>query len=573
LKILNLVQGSDEWHAARDEEDVCCASEAPVMMGESNFMSRNQLLDIKKGAAKEPITPFLQKLFDDGHRAEAAAREILELDHCEDFPAVTGIKTVEGIKMLASLDGLEGGVAGQSNWEHKLWNLTLVKNVQNNTLEPKYYYQLEHQMLVSGGNQTIFTCSDGTDEKKVSMIYSSVPERRKQLIAGWKSFLKDLETHEIKAKQEVVVAQKATMPVFTWEVSGTDISTNIATCLNQIKDLAETEMAKNLDSDQDFADKDQLNKDVKKARDALKLTLSNVEGKFVSFSEFAAVAKEMDSVLQKMQSAGEKQVKQAKDAKKKDIEDGGYDELTGYIRSLNEKIAPMYLANIVHGINPDLKSAMKGKRTIESLQAAVGTEINNVKLAVDDAMVRIVPNLAYLREHAAEYKFLFPDAEQLVNQSEESFGAVVGSRIGIHKRDEKNRLEAEAKKAAEAAREKIRKEEEQKARDKVAAEEKARRESEAKELAEKAAKETNERVADKIIEQIMEQEPSKETKAVIEDAATYGVGVSVGGKRVAPEDVHIEPVTFEDALGVWQERHNVSGQAIKELGLLINKYR
>ncbi|PCH98478.1 MAG: hypothetical protein COB84_01815, partial [Rhodobacteraceae bacterium] len=475
----------------------------------------------------------------------------------------------------ASLDGLEGGVAGQSNWEHKLWNLTLVKNVQNNTLEPKYYYQLEHQMLVSGGNQTIFTCSDGTDEKKVSMIYSSVPERRKQLIAGWKSFLKDLETHEIKAKQEVVVAQKATMPVFTWEVSGTDISTNIATCLNQIKDLAETEMAKKLDSDQDFADKDQLNKDVKKARDALKLTLSNVEGKFVSFSEFAAVAKEMDAVLQKMQSAGEKQVKQAKEAKKKAIEDGGYKELTGYIRSLNEKIAPMYLANIVNNINPDLKSAMKGKRTIESLQNAVDAEISNVKLAVDEAMVRIVPNLAYLRAHAEEYKFLFPDAEQLVNQTEESFQAIVNSRITDHKAAETKRLEAEAEKTAEAAREKIRKEEEKKAADKVkadAAEKERKARIEASDIASQAVREASEKTAEKMIEIDQAFEP-EEVKAVIQDAVSTGVGVSVGGKRVAPEDVYIEPVTFEDALGAWQERHSISGKAIEELGSLINKYR
>jgi predicted phage-related endonuclease len=47
MKLLNLVQGTDEWLDARLNH--LCASEAPVMMGASSFMSRNQLLDLKKG--------------------------------------------------------------------------------------------------------------------------------------------------------------------------------------------------------------------------------------------------------------------------------------------------------------------------------------------------------------------------------------------------------------------------------------------------------------------------------------------------------------------------------------------
>jgi predicted phage-related endonuclease len=72
VEILNLKQGSDEWIEARLNH--FCASEAPAIMGDSKFMSRNQLLDLKKGWKNNPDSSFKQALFQRGHESEDSAR-------------------------------------------------------------------------------------------------------------------------------------------------------------------------------------------------------------------------------------------------------------------------------------------------------------------------------------------------------------------------------------------------------------------------------------------------------------------------------------------------------------------
>lgn len=451
MKLLNLVQGSEEWKEAR--LNYLCASEAPAMMNESKFMTRNQLLDLKKGWQSNPDSSFKRKLFEKGHEHEDQARDILELEELEDFPASVGL--LDDL-YLASFDGLSGSQGAYLPWEHKDWNATLAENVRNGVLEPLYYWQLEHQLLVAGCDRMIFTCSDGTEENRVSMIYQSVPQRRKDLIAGWNQFLKDLDEHTIEAKKEAVIANEAkSFPLITFDVKGTEITSNISDCLIQIKERAEIEMTRKLETDQDFADKDKLNKATKEARTKLKAMVQDVQDKFVSYSDFASVAAEIDSVLQKMQSQGEKQVKQAKDAKKKSIEDNGYLDVSNHIDEVNASINPINLCNIMD-CSIDFKTAMKNKRTIESLQNAVDSVVAEFKIAADELKEKVVANLKTLREMANEYEFLFNDSPELVKKENEDLIAVIKTRINEHKEAEAAKLakmqeEAEVKEQAEQA--------------------------------------------------------------------------------------------------------------------------
>uniref|UniRef100_UPI0035C6A2D0 YqaJ viral recombinase family protein n=3 Tax=Bacteria TaxID=2 RepID=UPI0035C6A2D0 len=490
MKLYNIEQGTDAWLKLREEH--LTASDASAMMGASKYKSRTQLMKEKKFGVKEKITPAKQALFDKGHAAEDAARDLLEVDMLESFAPVVGGIEIDGLKLLASLDGLSEDQ--QMVFEHKLWNETLAENVRNNVLEDTHYWQLEHQLLVSGAENALFMTSDGTADKREYMHYISIPERREQLIAGWKQFNKDLESFEMEAKKEVVVAEKTSLPAISYSVTGTEISTNIGVCLEQIKTMASEEMSKVLETDQDFADKDQLNKDVKKARAGLKDMIAKVRGEFVSYSQFEEIAQEMDGVLQQMQSHGEKQVKQAKEAKKQAIWTEADNNLRQHIAECDAKLKPMLLAGIMGAFTPNWAGAMKNKRTIESLENAVSEELAKWKVEINQVMDRVVPNLQYLRDHAADYKFLFSDAQQLVNQDAEPFQAIIKSRIADHKQAEEERLEAErqriqkeeeakaqreAEAKAEAERERIRKEE----RAKAQAEEQAKREQEEAERA------------------------------------------------------------------------------------------
>lgn len=458
-KILDLIQGSIEWEEAR--LNYLCASEAPAVMGESKFMSRNQLLDLKKGWISNPNSSFKEMLFEKGHEHEEMARPIFEFEMAELFhPLVASFEVAidgEHILFLASFDGL--GEENGEVWEHKDWNLTLAENIRNGVLEALYYWQLEHQMLVAGVKEATITCSDGTRSNKVSMIYKSVPKRRKALIAASKQFLIDLKNHVIEAKQEIIIAKKAeSFPLITFEVNGTEISSNISTVLNQIQQRSEIEINRILETDQDFADKHKFNKATKQAREDLKVLVTKVQNKFVSYSEFASVAKEIDYVLQQMQSQGEKQVKKAQTDKKKKIEDAAYLVVSNYTLSVDSVINPIRISSLIN-CNIDFTQAMKNKRTIESLQNAVDSTIATWKIEVDEIRDLVVKNLETLRKLAEGFEPLFMDSTQLVTKDNDALVAIIKVRISEHKESEQKKLDDE--------REKIRIEEEEKAENKI----------------------------------------------------------------------------------------------------------
>lgn len=533
MKIIkDIEQGSEAWKQLRKEH--FCASDAPAMMGDSRYKSRNQLLQEMKTGKTEEVSEAKQAIFDRGHQAENDARIIFEMDMLEDFPPAVCVELVEGMNLLASLDGLADPAT--AILEHKLWNDTLAANVSNEVLDPMYFWQLEHQLLVTGALCVYFVCSDGTTDNWMQMEYHSVPERREKLIAGWKQFAKDLIDYQPEVKQEAIVGEDAeAFPMITYQVEGSLVVSNIKDALPIIKARAEKEMSRVLETDQDFADKDKLNKATKEARAKLKDIISSVKGEFVSFKEFAETAEQIDSILQKMQSQGEKQVKEAKEGKKKNIIDGVDKKLVSYIDQCNEKISPLSLYNIMQKpLRPDFEGAMKNKRTIESLHNAVDSVLADAKIEIDQVMSRIEPNQIFLREHATEYAFLFNDVSQFINQETESFQAIVKQRIAEHKEAEEKRLEAE--------RVRIREEEEQKAKKKL-------------EQQQKDAEKIDEPAEEESVGQVQEDrisEGDNETQAIEPDV--------------------VEEPSFFDDLVQWASDSGVSKKQFESLVAIIDKH-
>lgn len=567
MKILDLVQGSDEWLKARLQ--YLCASEAPAMMGCSKFMSRNQLLDLKKGWQNNPDSSFKQKLFQKGHESEAAARDILEVETCGNYPPFVGLRVVDGLELLASFDGIEDGEPGNQSWEHKEWNQVLSANVRNGVLEDLHFWQLEHQCIVNGCDTVLFCCSDGGSVNKATMIFNSTEARRRNLIAGWKQFVIDLETHEIKAKQEAVVANESeAFPLVAYQVEGSAISSNLANILKIVKARAEVEMNRTLETDQDFADKENFNKSVKAARAQLKERTDAALGEFVSLSEYKTVAEQLDSVLQKMQADGEKQVKDEKAKRKGFIVSDAEWQMSEYCTACNEKIKPLALANICSLGSYDFGGAMKGLRSIEKMKSAVDTLVANGKIEIDQVMARIVPNQIYMREHGSEFKFLFADVVQIINQDTEPFQAIVKSRIADHE-------EAEAEKA-EALRESIRKEEEQKASDKL------KREQEEKEASEKLKREqekAEQLKKDQGEEEIIPTPAEKPNRLGSLESGTQAFKPIIIDDPVREENPSAiktteekAPLTFAEDMADWAAKFGIKPDAAKALDFILRKH-
>jgi hypothetical protein len=369
-------------------------------------------------------------------------------------------------------------------------------------------------------------------EKRETMVYESIPERRKKLIAGWKQFAEDLANYKPKAKQEQVEGKEADgFPLVKYEVHGTAIHSNLRDILPIVKERAEEEMARPLETDQDFADKEKQVKAVKAARKHLKETTEDVKGEFVSFAEFSSLAAEMDSVLQKLQSHGEKAVKDAKAQKKREIEQYADEALREHIASVNEKIAPLHIENIID-IIPDWGTAMKNKRTLESLQNAVDEELSRVQIEIAQAVKIIQNNLEFFNSQK-DYHFLFNDLERIVNQHPEGFKALVQQRIADYK------AEQEEKRKREIAEAEARRKEQEEA---------------------EAKRQEEERT----------QEVKPEPEVTHETPAT---NVQAPAEMPIPEKASTgEAYTLIDEIEDWSQRHKVDPSSLQELFEIIRRH-
>lgn len=435
MKIHNVAQGSAEWLALRAKFRT--ASEAPAMMGASKYQSRTDLLMAKKTGITPDVTPSQQFIFDKGHATEAMARPLAEALIGEElYPIVA----TEG-NLLASMDGAT--MLGETLFEHKLWNESVVAQVKAGDLAPHYYWQLEQQLLVSGAERVIFVCSDGTPENFVHMEYRPVAGRAAQLIEGWKQFEVDLANFEMADAPSIVVGKAPDeLPALRIELTGMVTASNLKVFEDSA--LAVIDSVKTtLSTDQDFADAKKAVKwcgDVEEAvsvakKQALSQTQS-IDELFSSLDRISAHARETRLKVDKLVKAQELLVKT-------NIKQKAELALADHIAAINKTLGKVTLPHVVS----DFAGAMKNKRTIASLQDAVDTELARAKIDASQAADSIRLNLTSLAELAVDHAFLFSDVQQLVTKANDDLVTLIKFRISEHQKAEQ--AKADAKRIAE----------------------------------------------------------------------------------------------------------------------------
>lgn len=470
MKILNLVQGSEEWHAHRAKH--FNASDAAAMMGVSKYKTRQQLLREYATGFTKDVDAATQARFDKGHAAEAAARPIAEAMLGEALYPVTGVAEVDGLQLSASFDGLI--MTEETSWEHKLLNQRIVAQMQVRELEAEYYWQLEHQQLVSGAEKTLFTTSDGTEENAHHIFYASIPERRAELIAGWKQFAEDLANYQhVEAAPEVVAAPVVDLPAVSVQVSGAiAIIDNFEVFEVALRDFIDNRLIRKPETDQDFADLDTQIKSLKKAEDALNQAEAAMLSQVASIDAMKRTKDMLHKLARDNRLMAEKLLEAEKVNRRNAIQQAGKDAYAAHVAALNERIGKPYMP----ALPTDFSGVTKSKRTITSIQDAVNGELARAKIAASEVADRIELNLKSLRELAKDHAFLFSDTPQLVLKPNDDLVNLIKLRINEHEAAEKAKLEAQ--------REQIRQEEEAKA--KAEAEAKVRAEMEAKAAQERA---------------------------------------------------------------------------------------
>ena len=450
----NAPQGSAAWLAARAKH--FCASEAAAALGMSKYATRDELLRQKATGLAEEVSPAKQRIFDAGHEAEALARPIAEGIAGTEFFPVVATREVDGLPLLASFDGID--VLDDLIWENKLLNQSLVQQVQAGDLEPHYWLQLEHQLLVSGASRALFTTSDGTPGGTHPLWYESKPERRAQLIAGWKQFAADLAAWVPPEANPAPVVGKTpdNLPALLIQVTGAVTASNLpeykAHALEVFKGINRT-----LTTDQDFATAESTVKWCTDVESRLAAAKEHALSQTATIDELFRTIDDISAEARRTRLELDKLVKARKEEIRGEIVAGGITALREHIAGLNAAMPAPYMPQVP----ADFAGAIKGKRTVESLRSAVNDELARAKIEASNIAARIHANVKTLEASG----LVVPDAATLVLKAPDDLAAIIATR----KAAEQQRQEAE--------RERIRQEEaaraDREARAKLAAEQRA----------------------------------------------------------------------------------------------------
>jgi len=460
VKIHDLIQGSPEWLAYRAQH--FNASDAPAMMGCSPYKTRAQLLrELHTGVAPD-VDIATQKRFDNGHRAEALARPLAEEIVGEDLYPVTGS---EG-RLSASFDGLT--LDESTVWEHKALNADIRAafdaidrlvgggDEAPGRLLPIYHrVQMEQQLHVSGAGRALFLATEWDAEGNLvdqrSVWYLPDDELRGQILSGWAQLERDLQTYELPEAAEPAPVGRApdTLPALRIEVTGAVTASNLAefkqTALGAIRSVNRT-----LRTDQDFADAEKAVKwcaDVearlKAAKEHALSQTADIEALFRALDDISAEARTVRLDLDKLVTRRKGEVRDEAVAAARRA-------LDAHVATLNAEIAPMRVPQPV----ADFAGAIKGKRSIESMQAALDQVLTVAKIAAEADARAIRANVAEFERAAAGFEFLFADLGQIVHKAADDFAAVLRARIASHKEAEAKRRQAAelAAQQAESAR-------------------------------------------------------------------------------------------------------------------------
>lgn len=452
-----LQQGTPEWLAYRAAHDN--ASDAPAMMGQSSYKTRDQLIAETATGIVPEVDAATQRLFASGHRFEALARPVAESIIGQDLYPCTG--SLEGTRLSASFDGLT--MLEDVAFEHKRLNQRLraalsTPGCTGTDLPLEYQIQMEQQCAVSRCEKVLFMATSWADDdtllEELHCWYHPNPALRAQIIAGWAQFHREVAAYqpETAAPEKVVAEVVTALPTVFAQVSGEiALKDNLPEFETALRDFIDNRLIRQPESDQDFANLDLQIKALKGAEAALDAS----EEQALSQAEMLSAFKRQKDMLHKMTRQARLDAEKLLTAEKERIKlvqvQRGQKAFADHVAALNTRLGKPYMPPVP----TDFPGAIKGKRTVDSLRSAVNDELARAKIAANEIADRIQVNLTTLREQASAHAFLFADTAQIVLKQPEDLTTLVKSRISDHDTKEAARIEAE--------RERIRKEEAERA--------------------------------------------------------------------------------------------------------------
>ena len=465
MKIINLIQGTPEWHAHRAQHRN--SSEAPIMLGTFPNLTRTELLKVRATGIERDITWFLQKIFDDGHRFEALARPLAEQIVGEELYPCVGV--LEGTLFSASLDGLT--MMGNTAFEHKTLNATLrgimVDGCKGEDLPIYHQLQMEQQLMVSGAERVLFMASKW--DAKGGLIeerhcwYTSNTELRTKIIAGWEQFEADVAAYVPEAVTPAPVGRAPDeLPALRIELTGMVTASNLA----EFKAGALAVLGsinRDLQTDEDFASAEQTVKWAKGVEDKLAAAKQHALSQTASIDELFRTIDAVSDETRRVRLELDKLVKAEKERRRAEIVAAGVEQVRQHYASLNEVLGEHALA-APGGMTHFIADAIKGKKSLASMKDAVATAVAQAKIDANQDADAIRANVAVLAEFAA-HAHLFADRVSLCRtKTPDDLRNLAKARIAEHQEREQARLDAERERIRAEEQAKLQREQEEAAR-------------------------------------------------------------------------------------------------------------
>lgn len=454
--------GSEEWLRLRRLHPM--ASEAPIVMGVSPYVKRDELLHQKAtGTDREFSEWFQRNVLDKGHEIEAMARPIAEQEIGEDLYPVMCIDNDDF--MAATLDGF--AMLANWHWENKQWSETKAAHIREHGTVPECDYpQIVHQFAAAGTEKALYTLTDGTPEKTLHVWVDRNEDDIAMLKKAWHVFAQDLATYEPPAPTvEAVGMSPESLPALSVQVTGMVTASN----LDQFRDHALAvidAINTDLQTDSQFADAEKAVKWCKDVEGKLTATKAQVLGQMADIDKICRTLDDISETTRAKRLTLEKLVKSQKDARRGQIVGDAKLAWQDYMKGVNAQFDSVR----VEMPCPDFATAIKGKKTLSSIQSACNDLLAQSKISAMEKADLYRANLKVFSELAENHGFLFRNLQSLIDQPAQAFEAIVKSTIADYEKEqeakrkaEQERMEAEAKAKAEAEREMIRREEQAKA--------------------------------------------------------------------------------------------------------------
>jgi predicted phage-related endonuclease len=436
MKTINLEIGSPAWQGAFS------ASKAPAMLGLSKYQTRSDLVrQMATGIGKE-VDAATHARFDAGHASEAITRAWAEEFIGEELYVLTGVTEVEGLRLVASFDGIT--MDESICWENKLWNEAFAEQVRNCIAPDTHWPQMEHQLIVSGGRKCLFTVSDGA-ENIVSMWYESDPNRRAQVLAGWKQFAEDVASyqHVEMFMPAAVAAPQMGLPAVTIQVQGSIALIDNLSLFGDALTAYVERINKKPETDQDFADLEATVKTLKRAEEELDAAENSALGQAASIDAMRKTVALYRNMARDNRLLIDKLVKAEKENRKSEIVANARQEIQNHINALNKRIGGNWLPQASAA---PFAEAIKGMKSLDSMRDKVSAALAQTKIEASTIADKIQEN----EESARELMHLFPDFGAMCQKEPADFKNMIIARQAEAERRESARLEAEAVKIESA---------------------------------------------------------------------------------------------------------------------------